>query len=221
MLSAEKKLKLYQEFIQSTNKSELARQWGIDRSYMYEIVRGCEEALSGTFSGHKPGRKPKGKPATLEEALIVQKQIPACIPQYNGSIECGVKEFKNVFYNVFAELEKEQTDKEKNLLGRIEEAVNQTAYVMDYVIPPSCLHGVTPADVQERKRNAKIEANQEYIRTEQEKPNPPPWEKSYWEVIKEAKGLEKLSGLELLTKFCFFSRQPLRTITKLGLEGVG
>lgn len=67
-LSAEKKLKLYQEFIQSANKSDLAREWGIDRSYMYEIVRECEEALLNTFSGRKPGRKPKGKPATLEEA---------------------------------------------------------------------------------------------------------------------------------------------------------
>jgi transposase InsO family protein len=151
----------------------------------------------------------------LEKAHIVQKRIPACIPQYNGSIECGVKEFKNVFYNVWAELEKEDPDKEKSLISRVENAVNQTAYVMNYVIPRPCLHGVTPADVQEGRRNAKIEANQEYVRTEQEKPNPPPWEKSYWEVIKEAMGLEKLSGLELLTKFSFFSRRPLRTITKL------
>lgn len=67
-LSPERKLKLYQEFILSPNKSELARKWGIDRSYMYEIVRECEEALLDTFSGRKPGRKPKGKPATLEQA---------------------------------------------------------------------------------------------------------------------------------------------------------
>lgn len=67
-LSPEKKLRLYQAFIQATNKSDLAREWGIDRSYMYEIARECEEALVETFSGRKPGRKPKGKPATLEEA---------------------------------------------------------------------------------------------------------------------------------------------------------
>jgi DNA primase len=67
-LSPERKLKLYHEFIQSSNKSELARQWGIDRSYMYEIVRECEQSVVGTFTGRKPGRKPAGKPATLEEA---------------------------------------------------------------------------------------------------------------------------------------------------------
>lgn len=67
-LSPEKKLKLYQEFIQSTNKADLARKWGIDRSHMYEIVRECEQSLLDTFSGRKAGRKPKGKPATLEEA---------------------------------------------------------------------------------------------------------------------------------------------------------
>jgi DNA primase len=67
-LSPEKKLKLYQEFIQSANKAELARKWGMDRSYMYEVVRECEKTLLDTFSGRKPGRKPQGKPATLEEA---------------------------------------------------------------------------------------------------------------------------------------------------------
>lgn len=67
-LSPEKKLRLYQEFIQSANKAELARKWGIDRSYLYEVVRECEKTVLDTFSGRKPGRKPNGKPATLEEA---------------------------------------------------------------------------------------------------------------------------------------------------------
>jgi transposase InsO family protein len=52
----------------------------------------------------------------LEKAQIVQKRIPACIPQYNGSVECGVKEFKNVFYNVWSAQKQEEADKEKNLL---------------------------------------------------------------------------------------------------------
>ncbi len=67
-LSPEKKLRLYQEFIQSSNKSELARKWGVDRSYMYDIVRECEQIVLETFTGRKPGRKPKGKPSTLDEA---------------------------------------------------------------------------------------------------------------------------------------------------------
>jgi len=33
-LSGKKKLKLYHEFIQTDNKAELARKWGIDRSYL-------------------------------------------------------------------------------------------------------------------------------------------------------------------------------------------
>ncbi|MFH1623875.1 MAG: toprim domain-containing protein [Pseudomonadota bacterium] len=67
-LSPERKLKIYQEFLQSSNKSELARKWGMDRSYMYDIVRECEKNIVDSFSGRKPGRKPEGKPATLEEA---------------------------------------------------------------------------------------------------------------------------------------------------------
>jgi hypothetical protein len=67
-LSAERKLKLYHEFIQSSNRAELARKWGVDRSYMYEIARECEQALLDCFTGRKPGRKPEGRPSTLEEA---------------------------------------------------------------------------------------------------------------------------------------------------------
>jgi transposase InsO family protein len=157
----------------------------------------------------------------LDKAQIVQKRIPSCVPQYNGSIECGVKEFKNVFYNVWAEKEKEETDKEKDLLSRVEQAVQVTAHLLNHVIPRPCLHGVTPADLHEHKSHFKIEENRKYVQTELEKPSPPPWEKSYWDVVKEAMGLGRRSRLELLTKFCFFSRRPLRTITKLGLEGVG
>jgi DNA primase len=68
-LSSERRLQLYREFQQTKNKAELARHWGIDRSYLYEVVRDCERTLLDSFSGRKPGRPPKGKPATLEEAL--------------------------------------------------------------------------------------------------------------------------------------------------------
>ena len=67
-LSPERKLKLYKEFLQSSNRAELARKWGMDRSYMYEIVRECEKSLLDSFLTSKPGRKPEGKPSTLEEA---------------------------------------------------------------------------------------------------------------------------------------------------------
>lgn len=157
----------------------------------------------------------------LEKADIVQKRIPACVPQYNGSVECGGKEFKNVFYNVFAAGEKEEADKEKPLLCRVEAAVEKTAHIMNHVIPRPCLKGVTPADVVEGRSHGVIQENHDYVRTEKEKPDPPPWKKTYWETIKEAMGLEEKTPLEVLTTFSFFCRRPLRTITNLGRQGVG
>jgi DNA primase len=74
-LSPERKLQLYREFQQSENKAELAARWGIDRSHLYEIVRDCEAALVGALASRKLGRPPKGKPATLAEALERIEQL--------------------------------------------------------------------------------------------------------------------------------------------------
>lgn len=74
-LSPERKLQLYREFLQAENKAELAAHWGIERSHLYEIVRDCEAALVGALSSRKPGRPPKGKPATLEEAMERIKEL--------------------------------------------------------------------------------------------------------------------------------------------------
>jgi hypothetical protein len=68
-LSPERKLQLYREFQRAENKAELARRWGIDRSYLYEIVRECEQILMEGFSQRRPGRPAKGKPATLDAAM--------------------------------------------------------------------------------------------------------------------------------------------------------
>jgi hypothetical protein len=67
-LSPERKLKLYHEFLQSSNRAEVARRWGVDRSYMYEIARECDRSVLDSFTGRKVGRKPEGRPSTLEEA---------------------------------------------------------------------------------------------------------------------------------------------------------
>ena len=84
-LSPESKLKLYHEFVQASNKSELARKWGVDRSYMYEIARECDQALLDSFKGRKPGRKPEGRPSTLEDAR-------ECIEAMEEKYECEATE---------------------------------------------------------------------------------------------------------------------------------
>lgn len=67
-LTPECKLALYKEFLISANKTELADKWGIDRSYMYDIVQECEEFLLKGFHEKRLGRKSSSKPQTLEQA---------------------------------------------------------------------------------------------------------------------------------------------------------
>ena len=157
----------------------------------------------------------------LEKADIIHKRIPACVPQYNGSVECGIKEFKNVFYNVWAQQEGKEADKEKNLLLRVEASVKESVRLLNEEIPKPSLNGITPADLHLGVSNEKIEANLQYRKQEQEKEDVEPWKKNYWGVLKEAMGLKQMNAMELMTKFCFFCPRPLRKIAKLGLEGVG
>lgn len=157
----------------------------------------------------------------LEKADIVHKRIPACVPQYNGSVECGIKEFKNVFYNVWAKQEQKEADKEKSLLHRVDAAVRETVRLLNEEIPKPSLNGVTPADLHRGVSSVKIEANRQYQEHEQGKEDVLPWKRNYWDVIKEVMGLKQMSALELMTKFCFFCSRPLRRIAKLELEGVG
>ena len=67
-LSAEEKLELYRAFQRSDNKSDMAREWCIDRSYMYEIVRDVEELVVAGLSSRQPGRRPSGQPETIKDA---------------------------------------------------------------------------------------------------------------------------------------------------------
>lgn len=74
-LTAEDKLTLYQKFMSAQNKTEVAQKWGINRSYMYEIIKECEENIINGFSHRRPGRKPQYAPATLEEAMEKMKAL--------------------------------------------------------------------------------------------------------------------------------------------------
>ena len=67
-LSAQDKLLLYQDYHRSENKSELAKRWGINRSYMYEVVKECEELILSGFSQRRRGRKPSNEPKTMADA---------------------------------------------------------------------------------------------------------------------------------------------------------
>ncbi|HAK97635.1 MAG TPA: hypothetical protein DCM87_22245 [Planctomycetes bacterium] len=78
-LSAKRRLQLYREFQRVENKAELARHWGIDRSYLYEVVRDAEETLLASMEERKVGRPPKGTPTTLAEA---QERIRELERQY-------------------------------------------------------------------------------------------------------------------------------------------
>jgi DNA primase len=74
-LGPQRKLQLYREFQQAENKADIARRWGIDRSYMYEVVRDCEQALIEAFAERKRGRPQAGAPKTLQEALERIKEL--------------------------------------------------------------------------------------------------------------------------------------------------
>jgi transposase-like protein len=76
-LSAEDKLSLYRDFQRSENKSEVASKWGINRSYMYDIVKECEGLILSGFSKRRSGRKPAGQPETLDEACERLKELEA------------------------------------------------------------------------------------------------------------------------------------------------
>ena len=67
-LSPDERLALYREFQRSDNRSELAREWGLDRSHMYTIVRDVEEMVIAELSSRRPGRRPMDQPQSLTDA---------------------------------------------------------------------------------------------------------------------------------------------------------
>jgi len=163
----------------------------------------------------------------LNKLDIIQKRIPACIPEYNGSVECGIKEFKNVFYNVWAQLGKSRLEeladsKEEELLEVVQVVVTETIRRMNEEIPRPSLKGVTAADVFNGTAQKRREINQTYLQKEQEsKEVIVPWDRNDWKFLKEQFFKGTISDIELMTKFCFFLKRPLRKLQKLGLEVLG
>jgi hypothetical protein len=67
-LTTQDKLALYKEAMHAENKSKVALKWGINRTYMYQIIKECEEMIVEGFSQRRPGRKPDQAPCTLVDA---------------------------------------------------------------------------------------------------------------------------------------------------------
>jgi transposase InsO family protein len=158
----------------------------------------------------------------LDKLDIVQKRIPCCKPEYNGSVECGIKEFKNVFYNVWAQQELIKGAVKKDLLDQLRLVIRETMRKMNDEIPRPCLKGVTPADVLKGIAKERIEINCKYVEQEQNKEEViKPWNRYDWELIKNSLTVKRMSNLELMTKFCFFLKRPLRWLSNLMPEVLG
>ena len=157
----------------------------------------------------------------LTSKEIVHRLIPACVPQYNGTVEGGMREFKSVFYNVWERRCREGAGEEEKLLDRVRAAVRETVELLNESIPRPSLGGVTPADVHFGRHEAKRKEVRQYVEKEKARKDVPPWRRSYWEILKSGLGLEEMSDGELLTKTAFFHRKPLRRIAQRNRESVG
>jgi len=157
----------------------------------------------------------------LTSVEIVQRRIPACVPQYNGCVEGGMRQLKSVFYNVWERRVREQADEEKSLLERVEAVVEETVTLMNEAIPRPCLGGVTPADVHHGKQDVRRQEIGAYRERQTARRDVSPWKRTYWNVLKSGLKAEQMSDGELRTKLDFFCRQPLRRIARRNQEGVG
>lgn len=158
----------------------------------------------------------------LDSAEIVHRLIPACTPQYNGTVESEMTQIKSMFYNVWEHRQREEADgEEKSLCCRVEAALAETFDTLNEKIPRPFLGGVTPADVHFGRQQAVKARLEKTIDAARQETNPPPWQRKYWEVLKDGASAFEMSTRELRTKLAFFGRRPLRRIAKLNLEGVG
>ncbi len=89
-LSAADKIEIYRAFQCSTNRSELARQWGIDRSYLYQLVKEMEESLSELLSLRQAGRPAADQPATIQEASQQLRELQEQVRQMARERDLGI-----------------------------------------------------------------------------------------------------------------------------------
>ena len=154
----------------------------------------------------------------LDAHTIIGRHIPAYTPQYNGAVECGNKQFKNLFYNVWEQRERNGTDKEKTIGDRVHQAAAESVHLLNAVIPRPGLGGVTPADVQRGRRAQRHNQIRQYRQEQEARGTPPPLLRPYWDVLKSGVKAEVMSTKELLTKLAFFGMRPLRRVAQLNRE---
>lgn len=154
----------------------------------------------------------------LDAHKIIARHIPPYTPQYNGAIECGGKEFKNVFFNVWEHQKRVAPDKEKTLDDRVRNAVSMCVDLLNTMIPRPSLSGVTPTDVHSGVRLHRQEQIEQYRRSQEAKAPPPPLSRPLWEVIKNSVKADGMSTKQLLTKLAFFGMRPLRRVAQLNRQ---
>lgn len=154
----------------------------------------------------------------LSSHEIVSRHVPPYIPQYNGSVECGGKEFKNVFYTQWETRTAKTADKEKSLIEQATQVAAKTVRLLNEVLPRPALGGVTPADVQYGEKASRLQEIERFRQEELAKPDPPPLSRPVWEVVKQGVKAEAMSTRELLTKLAFFGMRPLRKVAQLNRE---
>jgi len=67
--SAADKLRFYKEYQSRQNMSEVARVYGIDVSYLREIISECDQVLLTHFRQKKVGRRKADEPQDIAEAV--------------------------------------------------------------------------------------------------------------------------------------------------------
>ena len=157
----------------------------------------------------------------LSSAEIVHRLIPACTPQYNGTVESEMRTVKSVFYNVWERREREEADgEERPLAERVNASLSETFRILNDEMPRPFLGGVTPADVH----FSRAEVVRDRIRSAMPPPaaqRVPPWRRKYWDVLNDGVKPSDMSTRELQTKLAFFGLRPLRRIAKLNQEVSG
>lgn len=159
----------------------------------------------------------------LAKHEIVQKHIPVGKPQYNGTVECGMRDIKSVFYNVFSQndlkefapVDMDVTDKRKKLLEKVALSVNESLRILNEELPRPAFGGITPNDIHAGIGAEKKMANVEYLKNEQIKENGCHWSKSKYDLAKEVLEQMHFSKKELLIKHCFFQKNAFRRIGNL------